>query len=78
MRSQAFADIGYREDPPEDPPEDNVYAFVRPGSAAAHASFVPNVPASVAHIRATAAGTAAIERIKTMLAEQRERMKRRK
>jgi hypothetical protein len=61
----AFAEIGYREDGPEE-------VEVVPGSVRepAHAAHVARPIASVAHIRATAAGDAAIERIKGILRER--------
>ncbi|AOJ83802.1 hypothetical protein WS86_24555 [Burkholderia savannae] len=58
--SPAFADIGYRVDD-----GDIGYA------ANSHASFVARRPPRVAHIRATAVGDAALERIYRMLRARR-------
>lgn len=62
----AFTDIGYREDGPEE-----VNAVAGSVRTPAHAAHVARPVPSVAHIRATPAGDAALERIKKHLSESR-------
>jgi hypothetical protein len=61
----AFSDLGYREDCPEE--VEHV-----PGSVTtdAYRDVLAHRPSSVAHIRATAAGDAALDRIKGILRER--------
>ncbi|WP_186193355.1 hypothetical protein [Burkholderia gladioli] len=58
--STAFADIGYRV-------EDGDLGYL----GASHSSFVSRRPPSVAHIRATPIGDAALERIYRVLRDRR-------
>ncbi|MFC6308074.1 hypothetical protein E2553_33245 [Paraburkholderia dipogonis] len=69
--SAAFVDLGYREDPPEDPPEDNVYPFPGSVAVAAHLSHTPRTMPRAAPAPATPTGDAALDRIYQILSERK-------
>lgn len=66
MGVSAFADIGYREDGPEE-----VNAVAGSVRTPMHAAHVARAVPSVADIRATPAGTAALNAIKGILRERK-------